>query len=380
MIKALSRVVYFFCFFPFISLINTNTDLQPYALILSIIYLILLSCTSGCTFPKKLGGILIVFIGATFVLLFSSVFINNFFILIKAYASYLSIFVITFATYNILKMDGGLNERLVKVFIIIWLVIGLVQTFINRKFLLFIVPLLRTSTSRGVAGVFSEPSFYGYMCFFAMLLAMDFKKNKIVYISLLLFQIVFIAQSSVSILYVILLFLLIMISEFSLVNAKIWVKYIFMALVSVVLLKLMFTFLPESRVAHIYLDFVNNGFIDSIFNGNDRSIQQRVDAITNSFYYFYKNYGMPGYFMSNDFEITGRFMSGYGAMLYELGVLGIIAIISIFNIIRTSYTKSGVAYALAITVVMFSAVQLAQPLFAFLVGYCIYKRENLNNM
>ena len=182
MIKALSRVVYFFCFFPFISLINTNTDLQPYALILSIIYLILLSCTSGCTFPKKLGGILIVFIGATFVLLFSSVFINNFFILIKAYASYLSIFVITFATYNILKMDGGLNERLVKVFIIIWLVIGLVQTFINRKFLLFIVPLLRTSTSRGVAGVFSEPSFYGYMCFFAMLLAMDFKKNKIVYI------------------------------------------------------------------------------------------------------------------------------------------------------------------------------------------------------
>ena len=196
----------------------------------------------------------------------------------------------------------------------------------------------------------------------------------------MLFQIVFIAQSSVSILYVILLFLLIMISEFSLVNAKIWVKYIFMALVSVVLLKLMFTFLPESRVAHIYLDFVNNGFIDSIFNGNDRSIQQRVDAITNSFYYFYKNYGMPGYFMSNDFEITGRFMSGYGAMLYELGVLGIIAIISIFNIIRTSYTKSGVAYALAITVVMFSAVQLAQPLFAFLVGYCIYKRENLNNM
>ena len=379
MIRALSRIVYVFCFFPFVSLINTHTDLQPYALIFSIIYLILLSFTNGCTFPKSLSGILIVFTGATFILLLSLIFVDNLFVLIKAYASYLSIFAITFATYNILRIDGGVDEGLVKAFIIIWLVIGLVQTFINRRFLLFIVPLLRTTESRGVAGVFSEPSFYGYMCFFAMLLAMDFKKNKIVYISLLLFQIVFIAQSSVSILYIVLFFLFTMISEFSLVSAKIWIKYIFIVLVSFALLQLIFIYLPGSRITHIYLNFINNGFIDSIFNGNDQSIQERLDAITDSFYYFYKNCGIPGYFLLNGFEVTGRFMSGYGVMLYELGILGIVAIISIFNIIKKSYEKSGIAYALSITIVMFSAVQLAQPLFAFFIGYCIYRQEKLQD-
>lgn len=379
MIRALSRIVYFFCFFPFISLINTKTDLQPYALIFSIIYLILLFCTNGCTFPKSFSGILVVFTEATLIFLLSLAFADNFFVLIKAYASYLSIFAITFATYNILKIDGGVDEGLVKVFIIIWLVIGLVQMFINRRFLCFVVPLSRTSVSRGVPGLFSEPSFYGHMCFFAMLLAIDFKKGKIIYVLLLLFQIVFIAQSSVSILYVILFFLFTMISEFSLVDAKIWIKYIFIVLASFSLLQLIFIYLPESRIANVYLNFINNGFIASIFNGNDQSIQDRLDAITNSFYCFYKNYGIPGYFILNNFEVTERFMSGYGTMLYELGVLGIAAITSIFNIIKKSYEKSGIAYALSITIIMFSAVQLAQPLFAFFIGYCIYKQEKLQD-
>ena len=243
-------------------------------------------CTNGCTFPKSFSGILVVFTGATLIFLLSLAFADNFFVLIKAYASYLSIFAITFATYNILKIDGGVDEGLVKVFIIIWLVIGLVQMFINRRFLCFVVPLSRTSVSRGVPGLFSEPSFYGHMCFFAMLLAIDFKKGKIIYVLLLLFQIVFIAQSSVSILYVILFFLFTMISEFSLVDAKIWIKYIFIVLASFSLLQLIFIYLPESRIANVYLNFINNGFIASIFNGNDQSIQDRLDAITNSFYCF----------------------------------------------------------------------------------------------
>ena len=93
----------------------------------------------------------------------------------------------------------------------------------------------------------------------------------------------------------------------------------------------------------------------------------------------FKNYGIPCYFILNNFEVTERFMSGYGTMLYELGVLGIAAITSIFNIIKKSYEKSGIAYALSITIIMFSAVQLAQPLFAFFIGYCIYKQEKLQD-
>lgn len=77
-------------------------------------------------------------------------------------------------------------------------------------------------------------------------------------------------------------------------------------------------------------------------------------------------------------NITGfsRIMSGFGAVIYEMGVIGIVLIAAlIYIIIKAKYHQNHFVNAIFILILMFSAVQLASPLFSLYIGYCIYSEN-----
>ena len=82
-------------------------------------------------------------------------------------------------------------------------------------------------------------------------------------------------------------------------------------------------------------------------------------------------------------------MSGYGAVLYELGIFGlsisILFIISFFNYFKKN-RKMQIVSSISFTLIMLTPVPIALPYVSFLYGYLVYysrieakKHENLTH-
>ena len=298
--------------FPFVGGRLVNTDTQPWALFLAIL-LVLGRCLVTKSWERNgYIDILTLYFGICVVIgLFSATQGLPIMSLARSGANYASIFFITIAVYQMLKEQDGLNEKWIKLAIWIWFAVGMIQRFVDRSFAYGLLSLPRTSADRGVVSLSGEPSFYGYMCIFFLLFALEFKKHKLVYMGCLLFQIVFLAMSTITILYLMIF------------------------------------------VVFYVLD--------------DPSMNQRMDDIKSALSAFAENIGMPhGYSQY-------RIMSGYGAALYETGIAAILIIV-LFAVLFAE-GKHAFTIAASMTVIMFSAVQLACPILSFYLGYMLYKKH-----
>lgn len=357
--------MYFFICFPFIEFIHLGTDLQPYALLFSIIYVCYKNNLSNFLNYK----INLIFLMFTILITILSFLYNapaN--IIFRSCFHYLSICIIPIAVNISLKKDEINVEALFKFFMIIWAFVGLIQMLFNKSFLSEFVSNLRTSETRGVCSLASEPSFYGYMCYFFIIISMKFKKNKNFFILLNTIQILFLAQSSVSLIYILCLFILLIleknISNFSLKSLLFSCGIIFL---SFILFFIIVNYMNGTRIQDLLMKFMNDP--KSLIS--DESVQQRIDAITVSINSFINSFGLPNGF-GKTITNSGRIMSGYGSILHELGIIGAIIIIYIFNLISKSYNR---AISISILITLFSAVQLGTPIFLFVFGYSIYERE-----
>jgi hypothetical protein len=287
---------------------------------------------------------------------------DNTFTIARSALNYISLSIISLAVCCSCVIHNGINEKWIQKFIIIWLIVGIIQFFFYRFFGAFIVSNMRTTVNRGVCSLASEPSFYGYMCFFFLFISHLFKSNKIIFTIILIFQILFIAQSSVSMIYVIILF-----GISSLGNAirKKSIKAIILILFFIMLLPIcvivMQIYFPASRITHL----INMFLISDISMTEDASIEQRTAHIKLSFMGFVENFSMP-HFFHNYISNSGRIMSGYGALIYELGFVGVIYIINYYQIVKYAFNKS---HSLSLLIIMFSAIQIGIPIFAFIIGY-----------
>ena len=134
---------------------------------------------------------------------------------------------------------------------------------------------------------------------------------------------------------------------------------------------------------------------DSIFS--DISIHQRVVDVVFSINGFLINYGIPHIWgqWGEDLHIMiygntwadqawisdgNRIMSGFGAALYELGIFGMIYIYIVINLHRKFYTNNIIFYRQSIFLIflMFSSIQLANPLFSVYIGALLYLTEEIN--
>ena len=281
--------------------------------------------------------------------------------------------------YRVLKERHGIREPWIKNIINLWLIIGIIQKYVWSSFGHTFVSNARTTANRGVISLASEPSFYGYMCFFMLLFAIKFETKKLFYILNLLFQIICLAQSSVTMVYLIVFLLTSCMHSFVKGNVKRNLLFLISGISGLGILYWYVQNNHNTRATYLLYSVFRFEKVTDLLNliERDESIQIRLNQIMFCIHEFLCNWGIPHCFGSRH-----RLESGYGALLYELGWVGLLIIIVLWRIVYKGYQKKwSFIIATALTIVLFSAIQMSLPTLGFFVGYMIYegdKRGGIN--
>ena len=276
------------------------------------------------------------------------------------------------------------------------LFIGLMQQFYDRQFMTWLIRHARTSPSRGVTGLASEPFFYGIQALSLLFLLRMLASHKLstprwifpTCQMVLLFQILVLARSVAALILVALYFLCEIIF-----SRNIKTKIAGVAIIAVMIAAFVGSaqLFPLSRMAHIYRVVSNNG-IRSL--SLDESMHSRSLDLFNSLgsfaeqLPFSEGYG-PGRWMevqqlrstSLNFpdkqrSVTYRPLSGLGSVIFELGWVGFL----LCGILFLSFWSRRFPYlkgvGISLVALMFSTVSLASPFFGALLGLAIAIRKD----
>lgn len=365
----LNNVIYFIFYmlvcFPFVGINIIRSDTQPWALAFAIAIVmgnvIWERTWYRNTYTDILFAFLIICILVGIVSIPKMYSVSS---LIRSGANYATVFFVPIATLQVLRKQGGLKENWIKLAIWIWFIVGFIQKYFYPQFGYFLLTNARTQVHRGVISLASEPSFYGYMCIFFAVIAMEFERYKKLYIGLCIIQIVLFAASSISILYMLI---------FAMVYVVVCIckgkpSGLFAATTLIVAGIVVYQEIPRLK------DMFSNRIFLLIYNicydraalQKDASVSMRFGDIVNSLSGMIDGIGLPHGFSSV------RIMSGYGAMIYEIGIIGVI-MVGVFFLIMYEKKNDGII-AISLSVMLFSAIQLANPLFSFYIGYCLYNK------
>jgi len=375
-VTALASLFLFFAFFPYLTIVPLGTDLQPYALLTAIILLILVSSWHWPAEIWLLAGPMAAGLLIGVVQLFS-------FSALRGIGAYATPFFVAGATYAVLRTRSRLVDNFIKYVPYVWLVVGLIQTALDQEFMKAFLPNMSLDPDRGVAGLATEPSFYGMFCLFLLVLNYLRNPRDRLVAFVLLFQILFLAKSSVAVFS--LLFLLL---YFGLVNLSI--KQIALCAIVIVggyyaIVKL---FPDDWRIVILTSALLQD---PSLLLLTDTSVNSRFSHFLFSLGGFFQDgliphgYGSfthyvreelavryPEYVWLGSLDDNLKIMSGYGAALFELGFVGLLYLVSL-TVASYKYFRGDVKAFLVLTAfihtIMFAAVQMSLPLLGFLIGY-----------
>lgn len=379
----LSRLLYIFIFLPYIKIVDLNTDTQINAFIMSIVVLAYLILVKKRLIVNKEIKILFITCMLSIVVgaLIDMLSISS----LRRIFSYISLFIVSTASYNILNIEKGINERYIKAIIWIWAIIGFIQSFMNPSFATSIVARASTSPTRGVTALAPEPTYYATICMFFIILTFRFKKNKILYLTINIIQIIVFSKSSMIIL---ILFLGIIMYILSKVSNKYFILYICIGICVIFLgYYLIDTYMEHSRVYEIIHKLENPTELIK----SDESINQRIGHIYYSVKGFIENFGIPrGYTKWYEYLTLQPYneyftlvvpveliMSGYGASMFELGIISILIIVVFYKSIKYYLDDrySSIILFIFLTILMFTAIPLSNPVYQFLLAYGLHIRS-----
>lgn len=386
----LDFLLYLTCGLPFLKILPIPSDMQPYAFLVALAYLCVKSKKLSLSYYHQI--IIWPFLLAAAVAVFDIFFDDSitWMMLIRKCYNYASLFVVSLAMFNSF-WKLGIREKWLKGIILLWLFVGLVQKFIDRQFLSFLVSNFRTSETRGVVSLASEPSFYGYVMVFFFVLANEFKRHRFLYQGICVFQIVALGQSAVAIVYLAVFAIMFILKEaIKLPKDKPDVrkrKLIFggIALGAMALgILIVVVAMPNSRMVQLFRKLVGNlGKVRSLADlyAVDQSVAERVEAIIIGFRGFVQNWGLPNGFgeIIIDGKLFLRVMSGFGSVIYELGIAGLLVVI-MTSWVLIKGTRNGFVYGGGIIIIMFSAIQFGSPIFALALANALYARGRSENI
>jgi hypothetical protein len=374
--KVLSFLFLFFVFFPYISIINLGTDMQPYAVLIGALLLPF--------YKKSVTWIEVLIIVVTFSSFLILIIGELNFTAVRSVFNYCSLSIISLVTFRVLRSKTINFDLFLKLCISIWFLVALIQSYISREFLTFLISGARTTENRGVTGLAPEPTFLGIVfVFFILYLLHTDTRNKRKFIILCVIGIVFLAESSMSV-----LFLSILLFLYLLTNPS--VKLIFGLFLLSVLTYVVVSNLEGNRLLYLLKNLIDDPRYLLFVDG---SINDRAFHIFFSMKGFLYNYTFPhGYsqwfpyvtqqvsehsnlIILNSFSIGDRIMSGYGAAFYELGFFALLIPIALFKVLYSLYSnniKLFIFYYLFINLIMFSAIPIGFSLWAFYLGFLNY--------
>jgi hypothetical protein len=331
--------------FPWLSFRILDLDTQPWFMIMGSLFLLL-------NIRKKVH-IAVVFA----LLLFLSAFgvglaYGSFdFLFVRAVLGYYAFFIVL-ASYYLMKRYFEFPVWILTWSNAAWLFAGALQVFFGKNILSFLV-IVRTTEDRGVTGLAPEPTFYGiflfYMCWLLYLEKQNISiKTFRILVSLNLLFIIFVAKSSMVVLFILIAGFLYLVFNFFSVRRLL-----------VTLLLGVCAFLVTTQYGNYLEDTrlytLGSLVVDAplVVIEKDASINERASHIFFSFKGFYDDLGYPhGFHSFSNSLATGRdqsggfffwgsegnkIMSGVGSLLYELGWYSILFFILVFWLMFSRY-------------------------------------------
>jgi len=388
----LYHLMILFCFFPFLNILRLPIDSQPNALILSFLIIIINYKTLIYHLPTKLLFLIILFLVANIVLLFS----NFTFITFTSYISYLSLCFIPLAVYISLKKINGLSFNFFKKIILIWGLVGFIQRIYEPEFLIFLQYRSNGSglMGRGVNSLAPEPTYYGTVIalFIVIYVINNFleKENKLWFILLLIQLFILSISSTIIAVFLISTIIYFLITLFK-INFKNKLFYIvfFLSTIFIIFLKINSDLISNTRLYKIIIIVISRPELIML----DQSINERFNHVFFPIVSLYENFMIPmGFdnfknyintkislnqypilFVNIDLSNYNKIMSGYGAAFFELGGFGLLIPIFLFSFFKTFLNKKRIIYIyILLNMLLFTSISLNNALILFVFGNVMY--------
>ncbi|HAS8528638.1 TPA: hypothetical protein I7769_19200 [Vibrio vulnificus] len=383
MTKLFLNITFVFQFFPWLSFQLFEGDTQPWPLLFSLVASLLF-------FKREIdkGAAIILY---CFVFSFALVIVYFRFdeLTIRAIFGYSTLFS---AYYFYLEYRKRYDPKILIVILnFVWLVAGLAQVVVD-PYILDLLVSVRTSEGRGVTGLSPEPTFYGiflyFMCWLIYFETKFYSKDKLcrLYFSLTCLNvvfIVFIAKSSMVVVFLCLTFLFFVLKNLR-IKALLFCVFLFFLVAP--FFNIAWDALEGTRVFKLANSFLDGGVY---FLLRDASINSRISHVYLSFYEFISSGMLPhGYHSFGDKleklltsgEMfywggnTNKIMSWLGGVMFELGFIGLVVVAWV------SYSIMGaaVSYRRFLDVILFllvltSAIPLAFPLVPLVLASARYQ-------
>jgi hypothetical protein len=371
-----SYLFLFFVFFPYIKIIDLGTDMQPYA--------VLIGCLLLPFYKKKVlySEVLIIITFSSSILILILSELN--FLSLRSLFNYCSLLIISLVTFRVLRSKLINFNLFLKVCISIWFAVALIQNYIYREFLTFIISGARTTEDRGVSGLASEPSFLGIVFVFFILFLLHIKmSHKKIFIVLCVIGVFLLAKSSMAVLFLAVLLGIYLLTHFSF---KLSCAVFLLVVLSIITI----SNLEESRLFYLLDSVINNPYILLFV---DPSINDRFFHIFFSMKGFFYSYMFPhgysewlpyvnyqlsvysNFVIAEWFSLNGRIMSGYGAAFYELGFFAFLIPVALLKVLYDLYSNNislFIFHFLFINIIMFSAIPIGFTFFGFYLGFLNY--------
>jgi len=399
-VNTFSNILLFLVLFPYLSLIRTPFDTLPFAVIFSILIfsIFLIKKDDNLSFPFPLWTLFLIFLYALGIYFINS----DYYYGMRSLTGYASVFFITLASYNTFKY---INVKNYIFSIYIWLFFGIAQLLFNKNFGRWLVPRMSTSVERGVTSLAVEPSYYATVCIFALILNELFYRNakynrKLYYIlmCILVFQII-ISFSGLGFLFLLVFFFSKCISLIFFNRGIKRNQIFFPSIIIPLFIIFLFLYLPalQNTRAGILLRSGLRGPTTLLFT--DQSVADRVSHVLLSFYSLFYSYGIGlGLGTWGDYSnlltasaggrieelanvwlsTGGRIMSGWGSVIYEIGIFGVLFVMVFLWIMfvgsRRNKEMKSVYFMSMLTIgfIMLMAVPIAFPLFGYTLGVFLY--------
>lgn len=360
--NVLQMLVVFFSMTPFVlPLPGLGTDLQPYALFLSLLLLLLYNKRALEMLGKRWEfQVLLIPLGVAALCLVLDAFTMASF---RGAYNHFSVFFVFLALYVLLDRCG-FPEQQIKAVIWIWFAVATVQFLFDKNFLSqFISGDRQAAYGRGVSALCSEASFFGISCFYFLHMTSNFKKRKLLYMILVTAMAVVYAQSFQGILFVAVFYVSFLVDN---INSK---KGVFLTVALVAGIVASFLLLqkiaPNSRLLTLAESFFEEGVIGTV--EGDVSANVRLVSIIDAIKEAFGNYLIPQGF-------GRRIGSGFGGLLVELGVFGLVETLVIAFCLSLQCKKwySRILCFVLVYLAMFSNTQMGNPQLLFVMAINLY--------
>lgn len=365
--------------FPYVTIIDFGSDVQPYSLIVTLVAFPFLFRTKV---PPEFIGLSVTVVVAT---LFAGLGGNI--QSLRAYYGYLTFGLTYLVAFWGVSRYGLPPISIIRNSALIWLAAGLIQLYFDPSFFHAILPREEGyggRSGRGVESLTAEPTFYGFLILISCLFLYAYKKYNIegcnTLFALLLFQLFFISRSSSAIGTLVLGFIL-----FSFLSAQLKTKFVAFGFIilSLITLSIIWPHIESLRITRLV-----NHVLEDPYNlvTADASLNDRLFHIYYSIHGTIANYFLPHGFndwwayiyeksINNPYAINvsgehGRVMSYLGGIFFELGLFGLPIMYSIYKSLKTCIENRLVFISMFLTllVLLLQSVPVSLALLPFALG------------